>query len=224
VLEDAPDLRGSPCRSCRRARSHARRCRRGAARRSRAGPSGTSPSNGQPKRWRSAADRGLRALATCMTARSFSIDRRSHVDVARLWLSLAERTVWITRRRVHGRGPRLVVGHERRVARARTALIRRHHRLGSASCGTTLGGTKEVTCIPLHAGRGQEVHRLDLLLGRDESGSIWTHPGSHFTNFVFPNARAASWHLQTPGVPRTLARRRANLSRAGDIKERRRPR
>ena len=59
--------------------------------------SGTSPSNGQPNDVEMPQLTATFARsATCMTARSFSIDSAIvMLTLARLWLSLAETTVWI---------------------------------------------------------------------------------------------------------------------------------
>ena len=59
---------------------------------------GTTVSNGQPNDVEIPHATGTRARsATCMTARSFSIDSAIvMLTLARLWLSLADSTVWIT--------------------------------------------------------------------------------------------------------------------------------
>ena len=102
---------------------------------------GTSPSNGQPNDVEIAQLTGTFArAATSSTARSFPSDSATvMLTLARLWLSLAETTVWIasTPASIAAHGA-LLVRHERDVLRARTAPDPRHDLFGVPHLGHDL--------------------------------------------------------------------------------------
>src|SRR5712692_1731209 len=93
---------------------------------------------------------------------------------------------------------------------------------GVAQLGDDLGMDEGGHLDPGDPGLRQKVHHLDLLLGRNEVGlDLEPVPGSHFTK----RDTRGQFHgiLQTSGVWRTVARRRANPSRAGRHPRERRP-
>jgi len=166
---------------------------------------GTSPSKGQPNDVEMPQATGTFArAATCMTARSSPWTRRWSCSRWRGCGSrLAEDTCG-SRRRRRRRRARRPCRWERAPRNACPAGARcwAMTRSASRSCGTTLGWTNEVTSIRGTPAPGQEVHDLDLLLGRMKSGSIWTRPGSLPRN---RDTWAASCHPPDLRMWRTVA-------------------
>ena len=80
-------------------------------------------------------------------------------------------------------GRALVVGHQRRVARAGAPPDAGHDRLGVAQLGDGLGVHERGDLDAGHAGLGEAIDHVDLLLGRDEVRlDLKAVPGAHLAN------------------------------------------